>query len=144
MDKSGAGASVMRVDENKGRFASNRKGEAGKGEASRGMEGKQKAHARRAQERLSAHHARGVEATCLWEIRCPELEMPSWTRRAGPVAAWAMARLTAEAIDHDLARVMAFGGKKYVLEMRPYGKEQVIRMRITGFPVWKYSAELDT
>ncbi len=142
MVKQRASASTMRNGEDKGRFAVNSKGQAHISEASGNVAHKPQALARRAQQRLSTHYVGESQKTVLWELRCAELGLASWTRRIGPGDLYAMARVMAEALDHDLARIMAFGGKIYVLEMRVHGSERVTKVEICGFPVWKYSAKV--
>ena len=52
-----------------------------------------------------------------------------------------MARKLAEAYDHDEARIMAFGGKSYTLELRLHGSKVVDKFEIGGFPIYKYHAK---
>ena len=142
MVKSSASAPAMRDQQDKAGYQPNRQGQARDGQASRGMAGQASGHARRAQQRIQTHHERkDGQTTAMWEYRCAELGIDQWTRRIGPVNGWSMSRAMAEAIDHDEARIMGFGGKKFFLELRQFGSKSIERYQMSGFPVWKYVAE---
>lgn len=140
MGKQGSSAQTMRNREDKGGLKQNSQVQARSGQASRHLPTQRQTPALRAQQRLQAHHERQDSETALWEYRCAELGFAQWTKRIGPATGWNMARTLAEAIDHDEARIMAFGGKKYVLELRLHGSKAVTRYEIGGFPIYKYVA----
>ena len=142
MAKQSASAYIVREGENKPRLAAHREIETRSLETQGDVAQNTKSPSRIAQQRLEAHHARNNGATLLWEVRCPELGMPAWTRRIGSAEHWRMAREMAEALDHDAARVMGFGGKKFILQMRHFGKSHITQMEISGGPVWRYHAKM--
>lgn len=91
--------------------------------------------------RLETDTSGKVGETLLWEWKCDALGFQNWARRFGPAEGFIMAKLIAEAIDHDEARVMAFGGKKYELELRVSGRNGKPRkFEIGGYPIYKYTA----
>ena len=139
MAKSSPSASSLRNREDESGYQQNSEVQADSGQASRGLAIKTPL-ARRAQKRLEAHFQRKGNETRMWEFRCAELGVSSWTRRIGPSMGWNMARSLAASIDQDEARVIAFGGKSYVMELRLHGSSRVERYEITGYPVWKYVA----
>jgi hypothetical protein len=141
MAQSSASASEMRETEDDKRLASDSEKQAGIGQASRHSKGKQKAAPRLPPKRMEAQAIGKVGETLLWEWRCEQLGFNNWTRRLGPAEGFIMAKLLADAIDHDEARIMAFGGKKYELELRISGRNaKSRRFEIGGYPLYKYTA----
>lgn len=139
MEKQSARAQSLRNGEDKSGPAPNSQVQARSSQTQRRME-KRKANAGRQNERMAAHLSRQGGKTVLWELRCKELDVTEWTQRLGSIEPWRMACAFAEALDHDAARIMAFGGKTYTLEMRIAGQSKILRMEISGFPIWKYVA----
>jgi hypothetical protein len=140
MGKQSASASPLRTGENKAGLARNSQGQARKRETSRRMEGQKAGYARGAQQRLETHYAGDVGKTQSWEVRAPELGVSDWERRAGPDEAWKMARYWAALIDCDKARIIAFGDKKFPVELRIPGSAEVLRFEVSGWAEWRYAA----
>lgn len=140
MVKQGSGAHEMRNRENEAGPLEHSKVQAHQRKASGGMATQIQGNARRAQKRVEVHHAGQGSETMLWEYRCPELGFSNWTKRLGSINGWDMGRTLAANIDHDEARIIAFGCKKYTLELRRFGSTAIERYEISGFPVWKYVA----
>lgn len=119
----------------------NREGKARRGKAYRhGAQAAGQAHGGKPGKPLEAHISGQGSKTVLWEWRCAELNYPHWRRRFGPVNAQEFAKQQAEYIDHDEARVMAFGGKQYILELRRNANMAPLSFTISGFPIYKYRA----
>ena len=140
MEQSRTGASDMREEEDKGGLAPDSKIKTNQRQTQGGAPSKSAPYARRARKRLEAHNAGDMGKTALWEVRCPELNEAEWRRHIGPAEAWRMARMRAEAMDHDAARFLAFGGKKVLLEMRLHGTQTILKFEILGYPIYKYVA----
>lgn len=140
MGQSGASASDLRGAENKNGFAQHSKGPANQPETARRGADQKPTYAGWRKQRLEAHYEGGVGRTVSWEVRCPELNMMAWEVRSGPDDGWKMARHMAAIIDHDEARVIAFGGKKYTIELRIPGREAIEHYAMSGICEFRYSA----
>lgn len=140
MAQSSASASNLRTGKNENGFAQHSKIQTNKPEIARREAGKKSAYARGQKQPLETHNAGRVAKTIAWDVRCPELSPKSWEVRYGPDDSYRMARYMAEIIDHDEARVMGFGAKKILLELRTPGRSEVQIFELTGEPKFRYAA----
>ncbi len=142
MGQQSASASSMRNSENQARFGQDRKGQAHKGEA-QGRKAIKAPYAGRSLRQVEGKANRDwpqMGAPRDWEIRCAALGQDSWLGYRGPQDAWRMLRIFADAIDHDAARPLAFGGKKVIAEIREKGSETLEAFELTGSIRFEYQA----
>lgn len=141
MGKQRASAHSVRQGQDASRLEGNRQGQAHPRKAPRAVEAFKAFNARGTQNGLAQNNGGQVGKTALYEWRCEGLGVKSWTRRTVHEDLIRAAKAIAEAIDHDEARVMAFGGKKYILELRQYGQTLIHRYEIGGWLEYKYFAK---
>ncbi len=142
MGQQGASASSMRDSENQARFGKDRKGQAHKSEA-QGRRAIKAPYAGRSVKQVEGKTNRDwlqMGAPRDWEIRCAALGQDCWLAYRGPQEAWRMLRIFADAIDHDAARPLAFGGKKVIAEIREKGSETLEAFELTGSIRFEYQA----
>lgn len=141
MGKSRASTHSVRQEQDSNGLEGNRQGQAHPRKASGHMARKPLANARGAQNGLAQDTSGQVGKTACYEFRCEGLGISGWMRRVTAAEPFRAAMAIAEAIDHDEARIMAFGAKKFVLELRLYGQTRIHRYEIGGYPVYKYFAQ---
>lgn len=140
MGQSGISASDLRNGKNEVGLANHSKIQTHKPEVARRKSEQKQVIARGAQQRVETHYAGTMGRTVSWEVRSTDLNMPNWVLRSGPDDAWKMARYIASIVDHDEARMIAFGGKKFTLELRIPGREAIEKFEVSGWPEWRYAA----
>jgi hypothetical protein len=139
MEQQGISSQEMRNGKDQSGFKTDRQKQAYRGKARGNMAQKSAPNAGRQRRQMETANERAGD-TALWQWRCPELGIAEWRRAIGPIDSVAMARRQAEFIDFDEARIMAFGGKKYLLELRRHNHPHILQFQIEGAPVYRYRA----
>ncbi len=142
MGQQSASASRVRDSENQARFGKDRKSQTHTSEA-QGRKAGKAAYAGRPIRQMEGKANRDWNQMGTprdWEIRCEALGQSEWQGYRGPQDAWRMLRIFADAIDHDAARPLAFGGKKVVAQIREKGSETLEAFELTGSTRFEYQA----